>query len=70
MITEAFAQGGRLHDEGRRGPDVIQHVIRELVPRGLQYESKQQELQQASGQQELKQAKKTGTRSTGAATRI
>ena len=34
IMTEAIAQGGHLQDEGRRGPDVLQHVIRFLC-RGL-----------------------------------
>ena len=34
MIADAFAQGSRLQDEGRRGPDVLQHIIRSLC-RGL-----------------------------------
>ena len=34
MITEAFAQGGRLQDEGWHGPDVLQHAVRFLC-RGL-----------------------------------
>ena len=34
MIADAFAQGGRLQDEGRHGPNVLQHVIRSLC-RGL-----------------------------------
>ena len=34
MIADAFVQGSRLEDEGRRGPDVLQHIIRSLC-RGL-----------------------------------
>ena len=34
MIADAFAQGRRLEAEGRRGPDVLQHIIRSLC-RGL-----------------------------------
>ena len=34
MIADSFAQGRRLQDEGRRGPDVLQHIIRYLC-RGL-----------------------------------
>ena len=30
MIADAFAQGSRLQAEGRRGPDVLQHIIRSL----------------------------------------
>ena len=34
MIVDAFVQGSRLQAEGRRGPDVLQHIIRSLC-RGL-----------------------------------
>ena len=30
MIADAFAQGRRLEAEGRRGPDVLQHIVRSL----------------------------------------
>ena len=30
MIAGAFAQGGRLQEEGRHGPDILQHTIRSL----------------------------------------
>ena len=34
MIADAFARGSHLQAEGRRGPDVLQHIIRSLC-RGL-----------------------------------
>ena len=34
MIADAFAQGSLLQAEGRRGPDVLQHIIRSLC-RGI-----------------------------------
>ena len=50
MITEACAQGGRLQDEGRHGPDVLQHVIR-FLGRGLSKAAPVAASRQASGRQ-------------------